>query len=85
MRTLERADVFVIASQHVGRRRQQLELLRPQGRCLVGSRQDSKASGQAPLAKASRPRETSLAFGMQLNLTGRLRRRSACNARLSQA
>jgi hypothetical protein len=40
MRTLESADVFVVAPQHVGRRREQLELLRPQGRCLVGSRQE---------------------------------------------
>ncbi len=39
MRTLKSADVFVIAPQHVGRRSEQLELLRPQGRCLVGSRQ----------------------------------------------
>jgi hypothetical protein len=39
MRTFESADVFVVAPQHVGRRREQLELLRPQGRCVVGSRQ----------------------------------------------
>ena len=37
MRPLESADVFVVAPNHVGRRREQLELLRPQGRCLVGS------------------------------------------------
>lgn len=39
MRTLESAHVLVVAPQHVGRRREQLELLRAHGRCLVGSRQ----------------------------------------------
>ena len=38
MRTLEGTDVFVVPPRHVGRRREQFELLRPQRRSAVGSR-----------------------------------------------
>ena len=70
MRTLESAHVLVVAPQHVGRRREQLELLRAQGAAWSARDRDSKASAQARCAKASRPRETSSAPCMRLNLRG---------------